>query len=168
MRNVYKQIAHIEATTWGGREQPTPSNNTARPPRPKVRAWRADDDKPRSASADEQAAHRQFEQTEVKRSISAVTARSVKVTVGLNAAELMMLDAREGGPSRCKFTIDFDHGSLRADVASKSIRKAQGIIREHGVENAFCTLQGKLGKGEILECGLVAQAKATKQGDQQS
>jgi hypothetical protein len=84
----------------------------------------------------------------------------VKVTVMLSPADVLALNAHDGGPSRAKFTIAFDGGALRADVAAKSVRKAQKTITDHGAENVFCMLQGKLGRGEITECGLVAQVKA--------
>jgi len=68
------------------------------------------------------------------------------------------LAALDGQP-RVKFSVAYEGGTLGADVAAKSVRKAQSTIRTVGVENTFVMLQGKLGRGEILEADLVAQPK---------
>ena len=78
----------------------------------------------------------------------------------LDPAAVVTLEAPEGGPSRIRLTITTAEGGvLRAEVAAKSLRKAQRTIAENGPEAVFCMLQGKLVKNEITECGLVAQVK---------
>jgi len=141
MRDLYKTIGHIERATWK-----TSSKTSSAP---------------RAASAVEREAHRQFEKTANKPAPNTLIARAVKLTVPLSPAAVAALDAREGGPSRIRLTITFDGGTLWTEVAAKSVRKAQKVIAENGPEAVFCTLQGKLVKNEIVECGLVAQVKAT-------
>src|SRR5215472_12666940 len=152
MRDINKAIEHIEQTTWGGRDQkpsqPVSTSNSS------PRAWRAPDAVLRPASAAERAAHRQFEGV-----ANTLTARSIKVTVPLNAAEVAALEAPEGGPSRIRLTITVEGGALRAEVAAKAVRKAQKTIAENSPDAIFCQLIGKLVKNEIVECGLVAQVK---------
>ena len=88
-----------------------------------------------------------------------ISACSVQLKIPLNPTEVLALFAPEGR-QRIRFIVTYNDGSLRVDVALKVLRKAQAIIRAMGAENSFVTLQGKLGRGEVLECGLVAQAKA--------
>ena len=90
---------------------------------------------------------------------STIAARTVKVTIPLDPAAVLGLAAKDG-QARVKFTVTCDAGSLRADVSAKSVRKVQKAIADNGTENTFVALQGKLGRGEILECGLTAQVKA--------
>ena len=89
-----------------------------------------------------------------------ISARSVQLKIPLNPTEVLALFAPEGR-QRIRFSVTYNDGSLRVDVALKALRKAQAIIRAMGAENSFVMLQGKLGRGEVLECGLVVQAKAT-------
>jgi hypothetical protein len=89
-----------------------------------------------------------------------ISARSVQLKIPLNPTEVLTLFAPEGR-QRIRFIVTYNDGSLRVDVALKALRKAQAIIRAMGAENSFVMLQGKLGRGEVLECGLVVQAKAT-------
>ena len=88
-----------------------------------------------------------------------ISACSVQLKIPLNPTEVLALFAPDGR-QRIRFIVTYNDGSLRVDVALKALRKAQAIIRAMGAENSFVTLQGKLGRGEVLECGLVAQAKA--------
>jgi len=94
-----------------------------------------------------------------------VVARAVKVTIPLQPATVAALVVPEGGPSRIKLIVTFDGGTLRAEVAAKSVRKAQRVLAENGADAVFCQLIGKLAaKNEIIECGLVAQAKTASAG----
>src|SRR5262245_61932424 len=158
MRDLNKAIEHIEQQTWG-RETRARSASAADNPKPSPRAWRAPDVAQRPASAAEREAHRQFSGD---KAINMVAARAVKVTIPLQPATVAALGAPESGPSRIKLTVTFDGGSLRAEVAAKSVRKAQRVLAENGFDAVFCMLQGKLApKNEIIECGLVAQVKMT-------
>jgi hypothetical protein len=49
-----------------------------------------------------------------------------------------------------------------ADIATKSLRKAKATISANGTENVSVLVQGKLKGNEIVDCGLVAQAKTPK------
>jgi hypothetical protein len=83
----------------------------------------------------------------------------VRLTIGLDPAVVLTLPALDGIP-RVKFLVSHDGGKLTVDVAAKAVRKAQTAIRNAGAEeNVFVMLQGKLVRGEILEAGLVVQAK---------
>jgi hypothetical protein len=158
MRDLNKAIEHIEQQTWG-RETRTPSASAADKPKSSPRAWRAPDVAQRSATAAEREVHRQ---ASGGAAINTVVARSVKVTIPLQAATVAALAAPESGPSRLKLTVTFDGGSLRAEVAAKSVRRAQRALAENGLDATFCMLQGRLApKNEIVECGLVAQVKTT-------
>jgi hypothetical protein len=69
----------------------------------------------------------------------------------------------EGGSARTVLNIRLPDRSVSADLASKSIRKAQAAIDEHGADGVACIIQGKLVAGDrIAEAGLVAQVKAPK------
>jgi hypothetical protein len=145
-------ISHVERAATRNLDAPVPrAPKLPRPP--SIRAWRA----PNSRPALSRPAN--LRETETSMPKLVVTARSVKLTVPLDAADMAAMPVPEG---RAKFAVNYEGGMLEADVASKSLRKAQGVIREHGPDNTFVMLQGKLGRGgEILECGLVAQVKKT-------
>jgi len=50
---------------------------------------------------------------------------------------------------------------LTAEIAAKSLRKAQTAIRETGADNIALVLQGHLVAGDrVAEAGLAAQPKA--------
>ena len=92
-----------------------------------------------------------------------LNARSLKCTLVLNADEIAAI----GDPvtPRVVLTIEAaDYGSVTADIAAKSLRKAQAAIAEHGSDGVTCVLQGKLvvAGGKISEAGLVAQVKVAK------
>jgi hypothetical protein len=87
--------------------------------------------------------------------------RALKVTAVLSPELVLALPALEG-TSRTKFTITADSGPLTADIATKSLRKVQTAIREAGADKIAVILQGKLGRDEILEAGLIAQPRTPK------
>jgi hypothetical protein len=67
------------------------------------------------------------------------------------------------GHARCVLTLQLPDGSsVGADLSAKSVRKAIGIIREHGPDQVFCSLRGKLVGGSITECGIVSNPKTVK------
>ena len=116
-----------------------------------TRTWHAPDAKPRADTPARQAvAH--------PRRDGVLTARSVQLKITVAPEEVLRLPAPEG-PPRVKFSVSYEGGTLSAELAAKSVRKAQSTIRTTGVENTFVMLQGKLGRGSILDCGLVAQPK---------
>jgi hypothetical protein len=53
--------------------------------------------------------------------------------------------------------------TITAEIAAKSLRKAQTAIREAGADNIALVLQGQLIAGDVIaEAGLSAQPKAAK------
>ena len=56
--------------------------------------------------------------------------------------------------------IRLPHRTITAEIAAKSLRKAQTAIREAGADNIALVLQGHLAVGDaIAEAGLAAQPK---------
>ena len=88
-----------------------------------------------------------------------LTARALKVTVPLDAAEIAALPAPDG-QARSRLAITCEGKIYAADIATKSLRKAKATIAASGVGNVFALVQGKLKDNEIVECGLVAQVKS--------
>jgi hypothetical protein len=79
----------------------------------------------------------------------------------LDVTELVALPD-PGEQARCQLVIACEGKIYTADIATKALRKAKGTIRANGVANTFAMVQGKLRGNEIVECGLVAQAKAAQ------
>jgi hypothetical protein len=91
-----------------------------------------------------------------------LTARALKCTVLLDPAEIEGIALAEGTP-RVQLRILVDGRTVTADIAAKSVRKAQAAIAEHGAAGVAVLLQGKLSNSDVLaEAGLVAQPKAPK------
>jgi hypothetical protein len=91
-----------------------------------------------------------------------LTARSLKCTLVLNAAEL----AAQADPvgTRVVLAVEVGGRTLAADIAAKSLRKAKATIAEHGADHVALILQGKLDGNAVMEAGLVAQPKTPKAG----
>jgi hypothetical protein len=91
-----------------------------------------------------------------------VTAGKLKVTTLLKAEELLAIPAPDGQP-RVNLRVKLADRTLSADIAAKSVRKAQTAIRTNGVDNVVVVLQGVLLAGDVLgEAGLSAQLKTPK------
>jgi hypothetical protein len=95
-----------------------------------------------------------------------LSAKRLKITVVLDAAELNALAAPVGA-SRLDLKVNLPDRSLVASIATKSLRKAQATIAEHGAGNIALVLQGHLVGNVVAEAGLVAQVKTPKQDLQQ-
>ena len=157
MRDLGKIIEHVERAMTQNLD--APPRASLNPPRMRSRtAWRAPDARPRAATAAELAAHRQFQKEITMSTSHAIMVKAVKVTVPLSPESVLTLAAREG-QQRVKFVVNFDGGSLSVDIAAKALRRAQKAISENGGENTFCMIQGRLKGTEIMEAGLVAQAR---------
>jgi hypothetical protein len=89
----------------------------------------------------------------------ALVGRSIKVVVPLDPQSVLAVECPESGPSRTHLTVRIGEQTLRAEIASKAVRKAQGVLRQ---ADTFAMLLGKLVGSRIEECGLVAQVKAPK------
>lgn len=94
--------------------------------------------------------------------MTTLTGRALKVTIVLDPAEVLTLRIPDGS-SRMILKIAAGGRTATADIAAKSLRKAQTTIREAGSDGCAAILQGKLGAGDVVsEAGLVAQIKAAK------
>jgi hypothetical protein len=92
----------------------------------------------------------------------ALTARRLKVAAALDAAELLKVAVPEGTP-RIVLRVALPDRTATADVATKSVRRAQATIREAGADNVALLLQGHLIANDVIaEAGLVAQPKTPK------
>jgi hypothetical protein len=90
-----------------------------------------------------------------------LTATRLKVTTTLNGEELLAVPAPEGKP-RITLRIRLPDRTLTAEIAAKSLRRAQAAIREDGADNIALVLQGHLIIDAIVEAGLAAQPRTTK------
>lgn len=91
-----------------------------------------------------------------------LTASRLKVTTVHNANELLGIPAPDGTP-RVMLRVQLPDRTMTADVAAKSVRKAQAAIRESGADGVAVILQGALAAGDkITDAGLSAQPKAPK------
>jgi len=88
-----------------------------------------------------------------------IRGRSIKIVVPLDPAEIVTVATPNGVP-RLKLRADVAEHKLVVDVAAKSIRRAIGVIREHGADGVTCIIQGRLVGERIDDAGLSAQPKA--------
>jgi hypothetical protein len=95
-------------------------------------------------------------------SMPTVTARSLKVTVVLDAATLLAVPVRDGQP-RTVLNVRLPDRTVSADLNTKSVRKAIAAITEFGPDGCSAIIQGRLNAGDIIvEAGLVVQPKMAK------
>jgi hypothetical protein len=89
-----------------------------------------------------------------------LTAKTLKATLVLDAAQVAALSAPDGKP-RCSVRINLAGGhAITADLNAKSVRKAVATIKEAGPEACATILQGKLQPDNSLaEAGLTVQLK---------
>jgi hypothetical protein len=91
-----------------------------------------------------------------------LSATKLKVTLVLKPAELLAVPTPEG-QARVVLQIKLPDRTVKADIATKSLRRAQAAIREAGADNVAIILQGTLATGDILtEAGLSAQPRTPK------
>ena len=94
-----------------------------------------------------------------------LTAQRLKVTLVLNADELRAVPAPDGKP-RVTLRIPLPDRKLSADIAAKSLRKAQAAIRDAGADAVALVLQGCLVEDDMIaEAGLSAQLEAKHGSD---
>jgi hypothetical protein len=92
-----------------------------------------------------------------------LTANQLKITVVLRPEELLTIPAPDGTP-RIVLKIKLPDRTISADIASKSLRRAQTTIRDLGNENVACLLQGNLIANDVIsDAGLSVQPKVKKQ-----
>ena len=85
----------------------------------------------------------------------------LKVVAAIEPAELLDVSVPDGKP-RIELTIRLPDGSVTADLAAKSVRRAIAMVREHGPEAVAAIVQGRLSGNQIAEAGLSVQPKAPK------
>ena len=90
-----------------------------------------------------------------------VNAKSLKVMAVLNAAEITKVPVPNGAP-RVVLGIMAEGRMVSADIASKSLRRAQLAITEHGVEGVAVLMQGRLVGETIADAGLSAMPRTPK------
>jgi hypothetical protein len=90
------------------------------------------------------------------------TSRKLKVTLVIDAAPLMALQAiSDGAPARTEITIAVGGRTVTADIATKSLRKVLKTLADHGPDKVVVIIQGVLAAGDRIEAaGLVVQVKA--------
>ena len=94
--------------------------------------------------------------------LGTLTAARLKVTTTLDAGGLLAILPPEGKP-RVSLRIRLPDRTMTAEIAAKSLRKAQTAIREAGADNTARVLQGRLTAGDVIaEAGLSAQPKPAK------
>jgi hypothetical protein len=90
-----------------------------------------------------------------------VSARSIKATVVLEAADIARLKVLPG-TSRVALQVNVAGRALLAELNAKSVRKCIAAIEAAGQAGANVVLQGRLDGDQLLEAGIVAQPKAPK------
>jgi hypothetical protein len=91
--------------------------------------------------------------------MNTLTAKTLKATLVLDAAQVAGLSAPDGKP-RCIVRISVSGRTLTADLNAKSVRKAIATIREAGPDACAVILQGKWQPDNSLaEAGLNIQLK---------
>jgi hypothetical protein len=94
--------------------------------------------------------------------MTTLSANKLKVTMTLKADELLNVPVPEG--QRVVLKVRLPDRTLSADIASKSLRKAQTAVRELGADGVALILQGSLAANDVLvEAGLVAQPRVKKE-----
>ena len=92
-----------------------------------------------------------------------LTAMKLKVTLVLRGDELLTVPAVEG-QARTILKVRVPDRVVSADIATKSLRKAQGALKESGADNIALILQGTLTAGDVItDAGLTAQPKIKKE-----
>jgi hypothetical protein len=90
-----------------------------------------------------------------------LNARAMKVTVGLDPAEVAQLGAPDGKP-RVLIDIRLPDRRVSVDLNAKSVRRALAVISEHGPDGVT-VIQGKLAGDTVAEAGIMAQPKVRPQ-----
>ena len=95
-----------------------------------------------------------------------LTTARLRVSLTLDGGELNAIKAPKDKP-RITLRIRLPDRTLTAEIAAKSLRKAQLAIREAGADNIPLVLQGRLIGGDVVaKAGLSAQPKAAKPAPQ--
>jgi hypothetical protein len=93
--------------------------------------------------------------------VNTVIATKLKATIVLDAGQLLTVEVVDGKP-RVILRVKFPDRVLTADVAAKSVRKAQAMIREQGADSVVPLLQGMLTAGDVLPKRVCRPAQDTQ------
>jgi hypothetical protein len=92
-----------------------------------------------------------------------LTSNKLKCTLVLKSEELLSVPAPDGKP-RVVLRIKLPDRMLSADIAAKSLRRAQTTIRELGADGVAVILQGTLVANDVIaDAGLPAQPRAKRE-----
>jgi hypothetical protein len=93
-----------------------------------------------------------------------LTSNKLKCVLVLRPDELLNVAIGDGRPRVVLQIKTGDGRTVSADIAMKSLRKAQTMVRELGAENVAVILQGSLTAADtIADAGLAATPKAKKE-----
>jgi hypothetical protein len=101
--------------------------------------------------------------TSLSKEETMLTAKSAKLTLVLDPAEVATLVAPEG--KQFKLLVSYQGGIVDVPLSGKGVRKTIALVKELGVENVAVIVQGKLRLGSPLsleEAGILAQPRAKK------
>lgn len=91
-----------------------------------------------------------------------LTGRNITVQIALDPMELAGARAKDG-EARTVLDVVAGGRTMKADIATKSFRRAITTVMEHGADGVRLMLQGKLmGDNSIIEAGLAAQPREKK------
>ena len=157
MRDINRAIERIERAMERALDGPRQEKPRATKAKPTIHVWRA----PAGDNSlyVESKAQSVFQEKPRVSKLS-VTARSIKVSVPLDPAAVGALPIPN--QDRVELAVSCDGQLYATNISAKSLRKAKTVIGANGAETTFVMLQGKLKGNEIIECGLVAQAKVVK------
>jgi len=156
-RDINRAIEHVERVLAH-----TLDKSSTKPPKapktksPTIRGWRAPASDPSQYPEARPILREKSNVTKLS-----LTARAVKVTVPLDPVAVGALPLPNG--ERVELTVGCEGQRYATSISAKSLRKAKSTIAANGAEKVFVLLQGKLRGNEIIECGLVAQMKVTKE-----
>lgn len=90
----------------------------------------------------------------------AVGGKWLKVFTTLDATELLAVTVPADTP-RVSLRIRLPDRTVSAEIAAKSLRKAQTAIRDQGADNIVLLLQGRLVSNDVIaDAGLAVQRKS--------
>ena len=93
----------------------------------------------------------------------ALTAKSLKVTLVIDAAQLAGAELANGAAPQ-PFVVAVADRKLVGQLNPKTLRKVLAMVREHGPEAVAVILQGQLAGDTITEAGITAQLRTPKAG----
>ena len=87
------------------------------------------------------------------------TAKAIKATLVLNAAEVAATDVVG---DTAVFTIAVGDQKVTGKFNAKTFRRVVALVREHGADAVAVAAQGKLVNGKLEEAGITGQLRTPK------